>query len=412
MEISVIIGYFHLFNIISLSSLVIFHLTLWFKHKGSHPGPKAYDAELPGITIITPAYKEEQNIERSLKNLLTLSYPKDKLEVIVVDDGSHDDTYKIAKQFESKNFRVFTKVHAGKAAALNFGIRKAKFGIVAVRDADSFLEKDTLQKCIPYFNEPQTAAVTPRILAYEPRTFWEIIKQYEGMTFSIIKRSHELINAIGVTQGPLALYKKDILLKVGGFDEKIVTEDIEIAWRLLKNGYSIKMAFGAQVYTIYPNTLGMLIKGEVRALLGHFQSIIRYAGYIFNPKAHAVGLFIIPMSLVTFFFAMTSLGTSLYLLFANLISYALLLSFSVSAGVNPIFSPVQFSYDSSLLGSYSIISITLILLLTFLAFRANKTMPNPISLLLFFMVYPLVLNISLVIALFKLARGEQGWLTK
>src|SRR3989344_1240501 len=78
------------------------------------------------VSIIVPAFNEEQSIAHTLEALLKINYPRDKVEILVVDDGSTDKTYAIAKKFESRGVRIFHKPNGGKGSALNFGINHAK----------------------------------------------------------------------------------------------------------------------------------------------------------------------------------------------------------------------------------------------------------------------------------------------
>src|SRR3989339_1287218 len=104
---------------ISLFSVVFFLLLFLKYRKEMHTIPKSNGWE-PTVSIIIPAYNESEYISDSLRSVLSLNYPKNKLEIIVVDDASTDNTLEIVKRFESSNVRVFTKKNAGKGAALNY----------------------------------------------------------------------------------------------------------------------------------------------------------------------------------------------------------------------------------------------------------------------------------------------------
>src|SRR3989338_111501 len=132
--------------LVTLSYFTFFKLILWFESKGKLKSRLPKDNQLPKVSIIMPAYNEGKIIGRSLEKLMSVNYPKDKLEVLVIDDGSTDNTYEIAGTFESRNVRVIKKRNTGKASSLNFGIRHAKYGFIAVIDADSFLDKNALRQ--------------------------------------------------------------------------------------------------------------------------------------------------------------------------------------------------------------------------------------------------------------------------
>ncbi len=129
---------------------IIFHLNLWFDNKNKFFLKRSLGV-LPSVSLIIPAYNEEDIIEETLEKTKNIDYPKSKLEIIVIDDGSTDATYSIAKKAvkkiksspKSKRMRLFTKKNSGKASTINFGIKKSRSKLVAVMDADSFLSPRT-----------------------------------------------------------------------------------------------------------------------------------------------------------------------------------------------------------------------------------------------------------------------------
>ena len=136
----------------------------------------------PKVSIIVPAYNEGKNIALCLDSLLKLDYPKDKLEIIVVDDGSKDNTHKIAKKYQvhfPKVVKVFHQENKGKAAALNFGIEKANGIFVACMDADSITTPYVLKMLIPAFVDDKTGAVTAGMKVYKPKTLMQRMQTIE-----------------------------------------------------------------------------------------------------------------------------------------------------------------------------------------------------------------------------------------
>ena len=126
----------------------------------------------PSVSIIIPAYNEESNIAKTISSAARMNYPKDKLEILVVDDGSKDKTLEVAKtaarSCHSKygiKVKVFTKKNGGKATAINFGIKHVKGEIIGTLDADSFPEKDALMKMIGYLENDKVASVTSSLKA-------------------------------------------------------------------------------------------------------------------------------------------------------------------------------------------------------------------------------------------------------
>ncbi len=397
--------------LISLSYFTFFHLILWFESKHKLRKPSLKNNQLPNVSIIMPAYNEEKIIAESLEKLTSTDYPKNKFEIIVVDDGSIDKTYTLAKEFESENVRILKKKNTGKASSLNFGIKHAKYEFVAVMDADSFLSNNALRQCMAYFDENDVAAVTSHILVKRRKTLWEKLQHTEHMIISLMRKAQEQVNVINVTPGPLSIYKKDILKKVGGFDEKSIIEDVEIDWRLLRHGYKIKMAFDAMVYSLYPDTFKMWFRQRRRWIVGGLQTFFKYFGTLFDRKSHGVGNWIVPTSLIGYLFALT--GTSIfgYLLSTRILNYTLYLIAAFSAGTNP-FSHFKFTYNIDLLFIYGILMFLISLFVIRLGIHVHKDKPNFIILALFLTLYPTLLTVNLLISLYKFARMERGWLTK
>ncbi|MEK6820136.1 MAG: glycosyltransferase family 2 protein, partial [Nanoarchaeota archaeon] len=184
------------------------------------------------ISVIVPAFNKEDTIENTVKAVLKSDY-KGLKEVIVVDDGSSDNTLKLARQLaeENKKVRVFTKENKGsKADALNFGLEKARGELVGVVDADSYIREDALTKLAAYFDDDKVGAVTCPILARNCNKFIEKLQAVEYRIIAFTRKLLDYVDAIYVTPGPLALYRKSVVREIGGFDVKNMTEDIEATW--------------------------------------------------------------------------------------------------------------------------------------------------------------------------------------
>jgi len=272
-----------------------FMLLLFFSNKNKlFRRPKM--ERFPSISIIIPAYNEEESIKETVENIKKLDYPRNK-EIIVVDDGSTDKTYEIAK--EIKGIKVLKKKRGGKASALNFGIRNAKGEIVACIDSDSYPEKNALLNSVPFFKN-NVAAVTASVFVKNAKGLMERLQEIEYLMISWSRKMFEYLNAIYVTPGPLSLYRKDILLKVGGFDEKNMTEDIEIAWRLMKNNYKIKMALDAKVYTSVPKSIKEWWHQRIRWNVGGIQTTFKYFNLFMKKEFGKIGTFLLPLFTISY----------------------------------------------------------------------------------------------------------------
>ncbi len=287
-----IVAYFGLFT------SIFFILTLFENRKNiSNPLPK----RLPSTTITVPAYNEEKTIAKTIKSLLKLDYPKEKLKIIVVDDGSTDKTYKAAKRLEknNSNLRVFTKKNQGKAAALNFALKKSNTELFGALDADSFVKKDALKKIVGYFEDKKITAVTPSLKVYKPKTILQKIQYIEYLMGIFLRKVFAFLGSIHVTPGPFTIYRKSFFNRYGGYDQCNLTEDIEIALRMQSKGYEIENSVDASVYTVSPAKFKPLLNQRLRWYIGFIENVIKYK-QLFNPKKFGnLGLFILPGSFIS-----------------------------------------------------------------------------------------------------------------
>ena len=238
--------------------------------------------EYPKVSIIVPAYNEEKNIEKAIKSLLELDYPKDRLEIIVVDDGSKDKTYEIAKKFESDIVKVYKKENGGKASALNYGIKKATGELIVTLDADSVVPKDALKKMLEYFDEEDVMIVVPSIQVENTDGWVAKVQIIEYAYNNVLRKIFDKLNSIYVAPGPFSVFRRELFDKIGYFDEKNLTEDMEIAMRTQAYGYKIRHCPDVVVRTKVPTDLKSLIRQRLRWYLGFVENFSVYKDKIGN----------------------------------------------------------------------------------------------------------------------------------
>jgi biofilm PGA synthesis N-glycosyltransferase PgaC len=201
----------------------------------------------PKVSVIVPAYNEEEFIGDCVRSLLALDYPKDRLEVVVVNDGSSDRTREICESFGDKISLINLEKNSGrKAIPLNVGLREASGELVACLDADSVVDARALRRMLAYFDD-DVAAVTPALKVLEPANLLQKMQWFEYLFAILLRRLMSLIDCIYVTPGPFSLYRRKLVLGLGGFDENNITEDMELALRLQANHYRIENAPDAYV---------------------------------------------------------------------------------------------------------------------------------------------------------------------
>lgn len=272
----------------------------------------------PKVTIAVPAYNEEKTLLKTVNSLINLDYPKDKIEIIIIDDGSKDKTLEIANQLkkENKNIIVIHQKNAGKGHALNKAIQISSGEFFGCLDADSFADKNALKAIMSRFNDPKTMAVTPSMKLYEAHSILEMIQDLEYRLGIFLRKIFGFLGGIHVTPGPFSFFRKTFFEKYGGYDENNPTEDIEIALRIQSKGYQIENSLDAHVYTIAPKKFKILLKQRLRWYQGFFLNLEKY-NHLFRKKTGNLGIFLLPFSLISIALAITLLGYTLYLLIKN-----------------------------------------------------------------------------------------------
>lgn len=317
--------------------------------------------EIPSVTIIVPAHNEEKNIGECLESLHNLDYPKDKLKILVVDDGSTDKTAEIAEKFDVTVLRK--KNEGSKASAMNYGLRHVKTELVACMDADSMANKDFLKKVVRHFESEDVGAVSCGTKIRKITTLASKIQWVEYLMSVIMRKLFALLDCQFVVPGPGGIYRTKVLKKVGEFDTKNLTEDMEMALRLQVNGYKIANCVNAYVYTVCPESFRDLFKQRMRWYRGYLENFAKYFDIFLNPKYGNFGMFFLPatitwIAIMIIMFALTA-GNFIYdtarsLFFWSLVNYEIMipqLNFSIFT-IDSLFIALSIATIVGLFSSY------------------------------------------------------------
>ena len=242
--------------------------------------------ELPAISVLIPAYNEGRVLERALTSLMQLDYPE--YEVLVIDDGSTDDTLEIAAQWEgqrgSGEFRVITKPNGGKADALNAGIAHSKHPLIFCMDADSYLEPRTLLMAARHFQDPAVGAVAGNVKV-ENRghllTNLQALEYIEGL--NLPRRAQGFVSAVNIVPGPCGLFRREALEEVGGYDLDTFAEDADLTLKLLAAGWRVEYEDQAIAWSEAPETWRDLTQQRYRWTRGILQAIRKRKGLLIRP---------------------------------------------------------------------------------------------------------------------------------
>lgn len=281
-------------------------------------GPKDIK-RFPSVSIIVPCYNEEKTVSATINSLLSLDYPKNLLSLIVVDDGSTDNTQEILKGFKGHpQIQVFKKENGGKYTALNFALERIDSELVGCLDADSFVDSTALRRIVPYFDNEETMAVTPSIKIHEPKTVLQYVQRVEYSWGILLRRILSSMNALYVTPGPFSIFRTEVFRELGGYRHAHHTEDMELALRMQKKGYKIANSHNAYVYTVGPDKLKGLYKQRVRWAYGFLNNAIDYRDMYFNRQYGHIGVFILPMATFSIFSTLFAAGNFVWSMFMKI----------------------------------------------------------------------------------------------
>lgn len=232
---------------------------------------------LPFVSIIVPAYNEENVIEASLISLVELDYPH--YEVIVVDDGSDDGTARTAQQVSQRHpevpFKIITQSNSGKSWALNVGMLHAQGDLVLCVDSDSKLDSQALNNSIFHFADPKVGAVGGYVNIINANSFITKLQQLEyAIGLNFIRRSLSFLSIVSVVPGPVGIFRLEAVRQIGGYrtDIDCFAEDADLTVRLLLKGWRVKGETRMIAHTEAPENLYSLLRQRYRWKRGIFQA--------------------------------------------------------------------------------------------------------------------------------------------
>jgi biofilm PGA synthesis N-glycosyltransferase PgaC len=300
--------YFGIFGI------MIFSATMWlivyFLNRDKmqrDPSPTRF----PSVTFLVPAYNEEEHIQECIRSLLEMDYPEEKLEVIAINDGSSDSTLEKLQEFKDQ-ITVIDKENTGKANSLNQALEQVNTEVVACMDADSFAEKDMLRSMIGYMEEKGVKGVTPAMKVRNPKTWAQKIMWAEFVYNLFLRKLFSIFDSQWVMPGPGSIYDTEYLKDLGGWDEETLTEDMEVAFRMFKNGAKMKNSTNAYVDTDSPPNFMGLLKQRIRWYGGYLTNMIKYKEFWFNPRYGNLGVIIMPFNILWTAVVVFMLGHMVY----------------------------------------------------------------------------------------------------
>ncbi len=380
--------------------------------------PTRRQGSLPRVTIALPCYNKQPFLAKTVQSLAALNYPRELLQIIIVDDCSTDKTFTEAKRLQRAYPQLNMSLirhscNQGKAGALNTALAHATGALFACLDADTRVHPDALRHHVSNFTDRHLGAVISQVKVDEPRKFYERLQRVEYIFSNFIRRLMSNLGTLALTPGVLSMYRTDVLAKVGRFAEGGLTEDLEIALRLRANGYKVQMEPRALTFTSVPQKWGALWRQRVRWYRGFVINHFRYRHLLFKQEQGLYGMFQMPLNILGIIMLLT---TVLLVGYGNLSDLYELLYRSLTIKGYFINHVLDFpSLKELLLGQNVQIMIPLILCLmlgAYLVYLAHKRFQEGLlkhihHVVLYFVVAPYVTTVHWLAALMHEALGTR-----
>lgn len=310
------LSYFAAYPIVT--SIMWMITSLFFRVRWEKNQPSPLLTAFPKVSVLVPAHNEAQMIGSALQAAVAIDYPD--FEIVVVDDGSTDQTRAIVESYVVKGqVRLILKSqNEGKAMALNDALPCLNGEIILIMDADAEPEPDILRHLLPHFEHARVAAVTGNPRVKNVDTFLARLQLIEFSSIvSLLRRSQRIWGRIMTVSGVVAAFRKSALLDVGGFSPEMPTEDIELTWKLQKRFWDVRYEPRAIVWMTVPSGFSGLINQRRRWSRGLMQVLRKHADVMAHWKFRRMWPIFIESCLSILWSACFVLLTSLWI-----VSYA------------------------------------------------------------------------------------------
>ena len=301
---------------------------------------KIREETFPKISIIIPAFNEEKTIQQCIESLRNVDYPN--FEIIVVDDGSTDQTFQKASQCVAA--KVLHQENSGKPKALNNGIHHSNGEIILTVDADTTLDKHALRAIAARFaSNQQLGAVAGNVkVKREPKILNALQSAEYATGINLVRKGQSVLGCVMIVPGPVAALRREAAERAGLFASDTFAEDFDITLNIIKQGYKIEYEEKSLAYTDAPKNLEDLIKQRRRWYRGMIQVLDKHSRMYFNPKYGAAGVFGVPnlwLDAMSPFLNLALLLATLLTwtltqeVFISIIGIAIFLAFSLAVGI-------------------------------------------------------------------------------
>ncbi len=237
----------------------------------------------PSVSVLIAAYNEEKVIGKTIRSVLKNNYPN--LEVIIVDDGSNDNTFaEVENNFnDNEKVKLIKQANSGKAPALNNAMANAGGEILISLDADTQVSQDAISCLVRHFQDLKVGAAAGNVKVgnrINIITRWQAIEYITSQ--NIDRQGYSLLNAITVVPGAIGAWRKEAVQNVGGYIHDTLAEDMDLTWRLILNGWKVETENNAIGYTEAPDTIRQFFKQRFRWSFGTLQCLWKHRRALFR----------------------------------------------------------------------------------------------------------------------------------
>ena len=275
---------------------MLFRTILWLRYKPMTLG-RNEKLDWPSVSVILPALNEEELIEKSIDCVFASNYPKDKLELICINDGSDDRTFSRmmrAKQRYGDRLKVINfKQHVGKRKALYVGVKKSQGKIIVTSDSDSKIGRSAVRNIvIPIMKDKNTGAVAGRVAVLnEKQNFLtRMLSIRYSISFDFGRAYQSVYGAVFCCPGALTAYRKSVLSQFikDWVNQKFLKvkctygEDRALTTNILKAGYMTRYQSSAVVYTKVPSKFYKVNKMYLRWTRSYIRESVIFSRFMFT----------------------------------------------------------------------------------------------------------------------------------
>lgn len=422
-----LLGYELLFFII----MNLFWICLYYSFRKKGKRDFKLNAK-PLVSVIIPVFNKSRHLKGTINSILKLKYePK---EIIVVNDGSTDESEKICRNYERKGMIRFLnfKRNRGKAHVLNAGVKASKGDLILSIDADSFVNSNSLERMVRHFEDLKMGAVAGVVKVKRKKGLLNRLQIIEYLHQAFQRLVQGFFDAVLVLPGPLSLYRKSAILDAGGFEDITLVEDWDMTMKIHKKGYKIVSEKRASADTVAPETVRKWWHQRVRWSRGGIQIARRHTDIVGRSKNRALTRLIFPLHIMWLIIPMIVIPTFIILfipsevviggvladltLLFTMIKEFLLTGTTSIAGMYSVIDKIIFNIvDLTNLGWVRFLGYTSGIAFLWFTYTSIKSIerdftPRHLLSLVLMPIYWMMLNIVYLQSLIlEIIRGEMKW---